>query len=139
VSAAHAEADDALPVVSWKVLRTYADQDLIVLLGPTSEPVQALAAGRPDLAEPLLLPWRELASDRLRLEAVYLGRQGTGPGSLRLAARTVGLADQLRVPAVLTNTVRYADPPSTAQPTSSMRRGCCARSTADTWTAASGG
>jgi error-prone DNA polymerase len=136
VSAAHAEADDALPVVSWKVLRTYADQDLIVLLGPTSEPVQALAAGRPDLAEPLLLPWRELASDRLRLEAV------SGPAGHRsgiAAAGRVGLADQLRVPAVLTNTVRYADPPSTAQPTSSMRRGCCARSTADTWTAASGG
>jgi error-prone DNA polymerase len=41
---------------------------------------------------------------------VYLGRQGTGAGSLRLAARTVGLADQLGVRAVLTNAVRYADP-----------------------------
>jgi len=41
---------------------------------------------------------------------VYLGRQGTGAGSLRLAARTVGLADQLGVRTVLTNAVRYADP-----------------------------
>jgi error-prone DNA polymerase len=42
----------------------------------------------------VLAPWRELAGPRLRLrlESVYLGREGTGPGSLRLAARTVGLA-----------------------------------------------
>ncbi|CAM5622722.1 DNA-directed DNA polymerase OS=Streptomyces alboniger OX=132473 GN=dnaE PE=4 SV=1 [Streptomyces alboniger] len=110
VSAAHAEADGALPVVSWPVLREYAGQDLVVLLGPSSEPVRALSAGRPDIAERLLAPWRDLAGERLRLESVYLGRQGTGAGSLRLAARTVGLADQLGVPAVLTNAVRYADP-----------------------------
>ncbi|MFD8765041.1 DNA polymerase III subunit alpha [Streptomyces mirabilis] len=110
VSAAHAGAEGALPVVSWPVLREYADQDLVVLLGPASEPVRALSAGRIDVAEQLIAPWRELAGPRLRLEAVYLGREGTGPGSLRLAARTVGLADQLAVPVVLTNTVRYADP-----------------------------
>ncbi|MEU7340375.1 DNA polymerase III subunit alpha [Streptomyces sp. NPDC007074] len=110
VSAAHAEAGGGLPVVSWPVLRAHADRDLVVLLGPASEPVRALSAGRPDLAEELLAPWRELAEDRLRLEAVYLDLQGTGPGSLRLAARTVGLADELGVRAVLTNAVRYADP-----------------------------
>ncbi|TVZ90536.1 DNA polymerase III subunit alpha [Streptomyces sp. BK340] len=110
VSAAHAEAGGAAPVVSWPTLRTYADQDLVVLLGPACEPVRALSAGRPDVAEQLLAPWRELAGERLRLEAVYLGRQGTGAGSLRLAARTVGLADQLGVRTVLTNAVRYADP-----------------------------
>lgn len=110
VSAAHAEADGAAPVVSWPSLRAYADQDLVVLLGPASEPVRALSAGRPDVAEQLLAPWRELAGEQLRLEAVYLGRQGTGAGSLRLAARTVGLADQLGVRTVLTNAVRYADP-----------------------------
>ncbi|MFJ2397301.1 DNA polymerase III subunit alpha [Streptomyces sp. NPDC087843] len=110
VSAAHAEADGGLPVVSWPVLREYADRDLVVLLGPSSEPVRALSAGRPDVAGQLLAPWRELAEERLRLEAVYLGLQGTGPGSLRLAARTVGLAGELGVRAVLTNAVRYADP-----------------------------
>ncbi|MCX5097789.1 DNA polymerase III subunit alpha [Streptomyces sp. NBC_00365] len=109
VSAAHAEANGGLPVVSWPVLREYADRDLVVLLGPASEPVRALSAGRPDVAEQLLAPWRELAGSRLRLESVYLGREGTGAGSLRLAARTVGLADQLGVPVVLTNAVRYAD------------------------------
>ncbi|WP_128380429.1 DNA polymerase III subunit alpha [Streptomyces cavernae] len=110
VSAAHAEADSAAPVVSWAALRAYADEDLVMLLGPSSEPVRALSAGRPDVAEQLLAPWRELAGERLRLETVYLGREGTGAGSLRLAARTVGLADQLGVRAVLTNAVRYADP-----------------------------
>ncbi|MDX2576676.1 DNA polymerase III subunit alpha [Streptomyces scabiei] len=110
VSAAHAEADGAAPVVSWPTLRSFADQDLVMLLGPSSEPVRALSGGRPDVAGQLLAPWRELAGERLRLEAVYLGRQGTGAGSLRLAARTVGLADQLGVRTVLTNAVRYADP-----------------------------
>ncbi|MFF7953955.1 DNA polymerase III subunit alpha [Streptomyces griseorubiginosus] len=110
VSAAHAGADGTSPVVSWATLRAYADDDLVVLLGPASEPVRALSAGRPDVAEQLLVPWRELAGERLRLEAVYLGRQGTGAGSLRLAARTVGLADQVGVRAVLSNAVRYADP-----------------------------
>ena len=109
VSAGHAQADGAVPVVSWPVLREYADQDLVVLLGPSSEPVRALSAGREDLAEGLLRPWRELAGARLRLEAVWLDRLGTGPGSLRLAARTVGLGDRLGVTAVLTNAVRYAD------------------------------
>ena len=110
VSAAHAAADGAAPVVSWPTLRAYADQDLVVLLGPSSEPVRALSAGRPDIAEQLLAPWRDLAAERLRLEAVFLGRQGTGAGSLRLAARTVGLGDQLGVNTVLSNAVRYADP-----------------------------
>jgi error-prone DNA polymerase len=110
VSAVHAEADGTAAVVSWPTLHAYADQDLVVLLGPAFEPVRALSAGRPDVAEQLLAPRRELAGERLRLEAVYLGRQGTGAGSLRQATRTVGLADQLGVCTVLTNTVRYADP-----------------------------
>ncbi|MFD9519722.1 DNA polymerase III subunit alpha [Streptomyces sp. NPDC059979] len=110
VSAAHATASDSPPVVSWDVLRRYAGEGLVVLLGPVSEPVRALSAGRPDLAELLIAPWREVAGANLRLETVWWGLPGTGPGSLRLAARTLGLADRLGVPAVLTNAVRYADP-----------------------------
>ncbi|GAA3070431.1 hypothetical protein GCM10020000_63670 [Streptomyces olivoverticillatus] len=83
---------------------------LTVLLGPGSEVGRALAAGRPDRAARLLAPWRELFGDGLRLEAVWHGRTGTGPGSLRLAARTVGFAAEHGVRAVLTNAVRYADP-----------------------------
>ncbi|MEU3356377.1 DNA polymerase III subunit alpha [Streptomyces sp. NPDC037389] len=83
---------------------------LTVLLGPDSEVGRALAAGRPDRAARLLRPWREMFGDGLRLEAVWHGRTGTGPGSLRLAARTVGFAADQGVRAVLSNAVRYADP-----------------------------
>lgn len=110
VSAAHACALGGPPVVSWEVLGRYVDEGLTVLLGPASEPVRALSAGRPDIAGQLIAPWREVAGANLRLETVWWGLPGTGPGSLRLAARTVGLADQLGIRAVLTNPVRYADP-----------------------------
>ncbi len=97
------------PVVPLDVLAGHTE-GLTVLLGPGSEPMRALAAGRPDRATQLLAPWREMFGPALRLEAVHLGRPGTGPGSLRLAARTVGLAADLDLEAVLTNAVRYADP-----------------------------
>ncbi|MFJ9747508.1 DNA polymerase III subunit alpha [Streptomyces chartreusis] len=83
---------------------------LIVLLGPDSDVGRALAAGRPDRAARLLVPWREIYGDSLRLEAVWHGRKGTGPGSLRLAAHTVGFAAEQRLRPVLSNAVRYADP-----------------------------
>lgn len=82
----------------------------MVLLGPGSDVGRALAAGRPDRAARLLAAWREVYGDALRLEAVWHGREGTGPGSLRLAARTVGFAAEQRVRPVLSNAVRYADP-----------------------------
>ncbi|MET8578406.1 DNA polymerase III subunit alpha [Streptomyces sp. NPDC005012] len=81
-----------------------------VLLGPDSDVGRALAAGRPDQAVRLLAAWRERHGDALRLETVWHGRQGTGPGSLRLAARTLLLAAEQGVRPVLTNAVRYADP-----------------------------
>ncbi|MFJ4618549.1 DNA polymerase III subunit alpha [Streptomyces sp. NPDC088812] len=105
VTAAHTAADT--PLLSW------ADQHgdgLTVLLGPDSDVGRALAAGRPDRAARLLAPWREVHGDALRLEAVWHGRAGTGPGSLRLAARTVGFAAEQRIRPVLSNAVRYADP-----------------------------
>ncbi|OQR59200.1 DNA polymerase III subunit alpha [Streptomyces maremycinicus] len=83
---------------------------LTVLLGPASDVGRALAAGRPDRAAKLLTPWREVYGDALRLEAVWHGLAGTGPGSLRLAARTVGFAAEQRIRPVLSNAVRYADP-----------------------------
>lgn len=95
------------PLVPWGAL---GGGGVFVLLGPGSEVGRALAAGRPDRAARLLAPWRERYGDDLRLEAVHHGRPGTGPGSLRLAARTVGFAAEQGVPAVLTNAVRYADP-----------------------------
>ncbi|MFB7590556.1 DNA polymerase III subunit alpha [Streptomyces sp. NPDC056169] len=95
------------PLLPWAAGH---DEGLAVLLGPASDVGRALAAGRPDRAARLLAPWRERYGDALRLEAVHHGRTGTGPGSLRLAARTVGFAAEQGVRPVLTNAVRYADP-----------------------------
>ncbi|ARH95172.1 DNA polymerase III subunit alpha [Streptomyces sp. MOE7] len=108
VSAAHAGRTER-PVLPWSALSSAAD-GLTVLLGPDSEVGRALAAGRPDRAARLLAPWRELYGDALRLEVVDHGRPGSGPGSPRLAARTLGFAVDQGVRAVLTNAVRYADP-----------------------------
>ncbi|MFJ4245469.1 DNA polymerase III subunit alpha [Streptomyces iakyrus] len=105
VSAAH--AGEGTPLLPWE--RNHAE-GLTVLLGPGSDVGRALAAGRPDRAARLLAPWRDVYGDALRLEAVWHGREGTGPGSLRLAARTVGFAAEQRIRPVLTNAVRYADP-----------------------------
>ncbi|MFF9149698.1 DNA polymerase III subunit alpha [Streptomyces sp. NPDC014861] len=108
VTAAHARTgEDRRPL-----LPASADPGtgLLVLLGPDSDVGRALAAGRPDRAARLLAPWRDRYGDALRLAAVDHGRPGAGPGSLRLAARTVGFAAEQGVPPVLTNAVRYADP-----------------------------
>ncbi|MCA1219254.1 DNA polymerase III subunit alpha [Streptomyces sp. 8L] len=106
VSTAHATGADG-PLLTWD--DNHGDA-LTVLLGPDSEVGRALAAGRPDRAARLLAPWREAYGDGLRLEVVHHGRGGTGPGSLRHAARTLGFAVEQGVPAVLGNAVRYADP-----------------------------
>ncbi|QYX81143.1 DNA polymerase III subunit alpha [Streptomyces akebiae] len=113
VSAAHAgggpdrNRSEVPPLLPWSEC---AAEGLTVLLGPASDVGRALAAGRPDRAAKLLLPWRERYGDALRLEAMWHGREGTGPGSLRLAARTVGFAAEQRIRPVLSNAVRYADP-----------------------------
>ncbi|MEU1463263.1 DNA polymerase III subunit alpha [Streptomyces sp. NPDC005727] len=105
VTAAHESG--GTPLLPWS--GNHGD-GLTVLLGPGSDVGRALAAGRPDRAARLLAPWREVYGDALRLEAVWHGRAGTGPGSLRLAARTVGFAAEQRIRPVLSNAVRYADP-----------------------------
>ncbi|MFF8994363.1 DNA polymerase III subunit alpha [Streptomyces sp. NPDC014983] len=110
-SAAHADAlGGRAPVVPWTALREHGGPGLVVLLGPLSEPVRALSAGREDVAVRLLAPWREVFGGEVRLEVVAQKRFGVGPGSLRLAARTLALADRTGTTAVLTNAVRYADP-----------------------------
>ena len=44
----------------------------------------------------LLAPWKEIFGRGVRLEAVAQKRFGMAPGSLRLAARTLSLADRTR-------------------------------------------
>lgn len=95
--------------VTWEDL-TCAEDEAFVLLGADSEVGRALAAGRPDRAAALLGPWRERFGRSLRIEVSWHGRSGTGPGSLRLAARMAGFAAEQQVQAVVSNAVRYADP-----------------------------
>ncbi|MGW0704423.1 DNA polymerase III subunit alpha [Streptomyces sp. NPDC002643] len=110
-SAAHVGAvSGTAPVVPWEALHEYGGPGLTVLLGPLSEPVRALSVGREDVAMKLLAPWKEIFGRGVRLEVVAQKRFGIGPGSLRLAARTLALADRTRTTAVLSNAVRYADP-----------------------------
>ncbi|MFG2870245.1 DNA polymerase III subunit alpha [Streptomyces sp. NPDC048338] len=105
ITAAHAGGGQ--PLLPWDA--NHGD-GLFALLGPDSDVGRALAAGRPDRAARLLAPWRERYGDALRLEVVHHDRAGTGPGSLRLAARTLGFAAEQGVRPVLANAVRYADP-----------------------------
>ncbi|MGW5421054.1 DNA polymerase III subunit alpha [Streptomyces sp. NPDC003943] len=107
VTAAHAHAGEGRPVLPRSANR---GDELFVLLGPGSDIGRALAAGRPDRAARLLAPWRERYGAALCLEVVDHGRPGTGAGSLRLAARTLGFAAEQGVRPVLGNEVRYADP-----------------------------
>ncbi|WP_445403132.1 DNA polymerase III subunit alpha [Streptomyces sp. LE64] len=112
VSAAHADRADAVdghhPLLPWEAVE---GSHVTVLLGPDSAVGRALAAGRPDRAARLLAPWRErYGTEQLRIEVVSHGLSGTGPGSLRAAARALGFAVDQRITPVLSNAVRYADP-----------------------------
>ncbi|MBC3763921.1 DNA polymerase III subunit alpha [Quadrisphaera oryzae] len=88
---------------------------LTVLLGPDSEVGRALLARRPDLARALLARWYSaLPLGCLAVEVVcHLGPEGT-PASLGHAARTLALAREAGVPAVLTNAVRHGGPEGAA-------------------------
>ncbi|WP_194903011.1 DNA polymerase III subunit alpha [Quadrisphaera sp. INWT6] len=88
---------------------------LTVLLGPDSDVGRALLARRPDTARALLARWYSaLPLGCLAVEVVcHLGPEGT-PGSLGHAARTLALAREAGVPAVLTNAVRHAGPEGAA-------------------------
>ena len=82
--------------------------DLYVLLGPHSDVGAAVAARRFDLAHQLLARWRSVVpGDRLLLEVV--SHRGPLALSSAHAARMLGFAAEQRLPAVLTNLVRYAD------------------------------
>ncbi|GCD96232.1 DNA polymerase III subunit alpha [Embleya hyalina] len=108
ISDAH-RRDRVNPVTTWEALAA-TDGAVVVLAGPDSEVGRALAADRPALAARLLARARAvMADDALYLELVcHLAPPGRA-GSAVHAARTLTLADTHRVPAVLTNAVRYAD------------------------------
>jgi len=97
-------ADDDVPAVTLELIAEHAS-GLVVLLGPASDVGQAVAARRPDLARRALDRWRYLVPG-VAVEIVdHLDHKSTFR-----AARLAELARDTRVPAVLTNAVRYLDP-----------------------------
>lgn len=88
---------------------------LTVLLGPSSELGRALLARRADLARAVLAQWYDLLPlGALAVEVVCHEGPDQTPGSLAHAARLLGFAREVGVPAVLTAAVRYATPDGAA-------------------------
>lgn len=81
-----------------------------MLLGPDSDVGRALLARRPTEARARLERWRALLPpDALAIEVVGNGGPEGTPGSRVHARHLLGLADEARVPAVLTAAVRHTD------------------------------
>ncbi|MGA1501134.1 MAG: DNA polymerase III subunit alpha [Candidatus Nanopelagicales bacterium] len=111
ISAMHAaedHADSRAVAVSLEQIAAHAD-GLVVLLGPHSTVAEALAARRPDRADALIAPWREIFGDRLRIEIVS-HRAQSGTFSTTVAARMLGWARERGITPVLAHAVRYAEP-----------------------------
>ena len=97
-------ADDDVPAVTRELIAEYAD-GLVVLLGPSSDVGQAVAARRQDLARQRLDRWRHLGVTAVVEIVDHLDHKSTFR-----AARMAELARDSRTKAVLTNAVRYLDP-----------------------------
>jgi error-prone DNA polymerase len=121
VSATHLRGERGSPVADLPLVGEHAVDPasgagaLAVLLGPGSEVGHAVLARRPDLARAVLDRWRELLPPgALHIEVVcHQGPPGR-PTSLGHAAGMLALAREARLPAVLTNAVRYATPDGAA-------------------------
>ncbi len=115
VSEVHLAGERGRPLATLDLLAPHlAGGNVVVLLGPDSPVGAALTRRRDDLALAALAPWREVVpADNLLLELVSHRLPGSGgdwgPGTSVHAARTMGLARQAGLGAVLTNAVRYAD------------------------------
>ena len=107
ISATHLRGERGKPVATVDLVLEHVQRGgLLVLLGPGSEVGRALTVRRPDLAEAALRQWRAgVDSSDLVLEVV----SHRGPDSQPRAARMLRFAIEQRMPAVLTNAVRYAD------------------------------
>src|ERR1039458_8620895 len=107
VSAAHLAGARGAPVITPDLVAEYAE-GLIILLGPGSDVGRAISARRPDFAAAALARWREHG------EVVIEITDHRTRGSTHRAARMLRLAREAGVTAVLSNAVRYLDPPDAA-------------------------
>ncbi|MBM6404014.1 DNA polymerase III subunit alpha [Phycicoccus sp. CSK15P-2] len=120
VTATHLRGERGVPVTTPDLLGQWslAAEDapggparLVVLLGPDSDVGRALLAGQRARARDLLTRWQTLLPrDGLALEVVLHGGPEGTPGCRSHAARLLGLADAVGVPAVLSAAVRHAEP-----------------------------
>jgi error-prone DNA polymerase len=117
VTRTHLSGERGAPVASAQLIAEHAVDPrtgapaLVVLLGPASDVGQALLARRSDLARRLLRQWVDLLPrGAVVIEVVCHGGPEGTPASLGHAARLLGLATEVGLPAVLTAAVRHADP-----------------------------
>ncbi|SDQ53976.1 DNA polymerase III subunit alpha [Quadrisphaera sp. DSM 44207] len=117
VSATHLRGRRGRPVTTLGLVGEHAVDPasgapaLTVLLGPASELGCAVLARRTDLARAVLARWYDaLPLGCLAVEVVCHGGPPGSPGSVDHAVRTLALAREAGLPAVLTNAVRHADP-----------------------------
>ena len=116
VSAAHTgdHTTRGEPWLPWSALREH-HEGIVVVLGADSETGRYLANDRPALAEAATRPWRAIF-DRYLAIGITSHRQPGFPAHRRhrhstaAAARMLMWAREQRLPAVLTNAVRYATP-----------------------------
>jgi len=116
VSAAHTgkHTERGEPWVPWSALREH-NTGIVAILGPDSEVGRFLSSDRPLLAEAAARPWRVLF-DRYLAIGIVSHRQPGFPAQQRhrhstaSAARMLRWAREQRLPAVLTNAVRYSHP-----------------------------
>jgi len=117
VTQTHLSGERGVPVSSAELIAEHAVDPrtgalaLLVLLGPGSDVGQALLARRPDRARMLLRQWVDLLPrGGVVVEVVCHGGPEGTPASLGHAARLLGLATEVGLPAVLTAAVRHVDP-----------------------------
>ncbi len=117
VTSTHLSGERGQPISTLPLIAEHASDPasgaplFAVLLGPDSDVGRALLAKRPDLARTLARQWTErLPRSGVVIEVVCHGGPAGSLGSVGHAARLLGLADELDLPAVLTAAVRHADP-----------------------------
>ncbi len=113
VTATHLAGERGQPVTTLELIAEHvalaAERGgaLLVLLGRNSEVGRAVAARRPDQALALLQRWRSAVPEPGDLLAEVTSHRAAGDAAQ--AGRLAAFAAEVRLPAVLTNEVRYAD------------------------------
>ncbi len=111
VSAAHLgeHTERGTPWLTWAAMREH-QEGLVALLPAESELGELIATQRAHRAASAIRPWRAIFGRRLGVAITSHRREGRHRHSTRTAAAMLAWARDERVPAVLTNAVRYLEP-----------------------------